>query len=180
MRASAYVLVVVAALTLLRLGRTDRDLWLYDTFEGMPEPDFRDIRFDDLGAGDILKSRPKTEKDGYWAIAKLEDVKRNVSGTGYPTERVHYIQGKVEDTVPAQTPSEISLLRLDTDWYSSTLHELNHLYPKLSRNGVLIIDDYGWWKGQKQAVDEYFGRLKFPPLLHRIDAASRACIKQVE
>ncbi len=172
--------IMAAALTLLRLKRTDRDIWLYDTFEGMPPPDARDKRFDDMAAGDILKSRTKSEKDPYWAYATLDDVKTNLASTGYPGARIHYVQGKVEDTIPGEIPEQIALLRLDTDWYSSTMHELVHLYPRLSRHGVMIVDDYGWWKGQKQAVDEYFGRLKFPPLLHRIDAASRACVKPAE
>jgi hypothetical protein len=61
------------------------------------------------------------------------------------------------------------LLRLDTDWYESTKHELVHLYPRLVPNGVLIIDDYGHWKGAREAVDEYFATLKLKPLLSRLD-----------
>ncbi len=62
----------------------------------------------------------------------------------------------VEETIPEILPEKVALLRLDTDWYESTLHELKHLYPRLSLNGVLIIDDYGHWAGSKKATDEYF------------------------
>jgi O-methyltransferase len=69
------------------------------------------------------------------------------------------------------------MLRLDTDWYDSTLHELRHLYPLLSRHGVLIIDDYGHWQGARRAVDEYLATLPHPIFLHRIDYTGRIAIK---
>jgi hypothetical protein len=73
----------------------------------------------------------------------------------YPPEKVHFIKGLVENTVPDNAPERISILRLDTDWYESTRHELEHLYPRLVSGGVLIIDDYGYWRGSTQAVDEF-------------------------
>jgi O-methyltransferase len=78
---------------------------------------------------------------------------------------------------PDILPRPISLLRLDTDWYESTHHELLHLYPMLVQNGVLIIDDYGHWEGCKRAVDEYFEENRMPMLLHRVDYTGRAGIK---
>ena len=77
-------------------------------------------------------------------------------GTGYPPERIHFVRGPVEETLPAGAPDEIALLRLDTDWYESTRHELEHLYPRLAAGGVLLVDDYGHWEGARKAVDEYF------------------------
>jgi O-methyltransferase len=62
-----------------------------------------------------------------------------------------------------------TLLRLDTDWYESTRHELEHLYPRLVMGGVIIIDDYGHWKGARLAVDEYLAERRIPLLLNRID-----------
>jgi hypothetical protein len=61
----------------------------------------------------------------------------------------------VQDTIPAQAPERIAILRLDTDWYDSTRHELEHLYDRLESGGVLLIDDYGYWQGARQAVDEF-------------------------
>ena len=95
--------------------------------------------------------------------------------TKYPENNIIYVKGKVEETIPKIIPSKIALLRLDTDWYESTKHELNHLYPILSKNGVLIIDDYGYWAGAKRAVDEYFFDEQI--LLNRIDSDARIGIK---
>jgi hypothetical protein len=92
-------------------------------------------------------------------------------------ERVHLIQGKVEETLPGGAPERIALLRLDTDWYESTRHELVHLYPRLAREGVLVIDDYGHWQGARKATDEYFATLAEQPLLHRVDYTCRVCTK---
>ena len=89
--------------------------------------------------------------------------------------RVHFIEGRVERTLPDRAPAEIALLRLDTDWYESTRHELVHLYPRLSAGGVLIIDDYGHFAGARRATDEYFARN--PMLLSRIDYTGRLAVK---
>jgi O-methyltransferase len=85
--------------------------------------------------------------------------------------------GKVEDTFPKDTPDKIAILRLDTDWYESTRHELIHLYPKLSIGGVLIIDDYGHWEGARKAVDEYINDNTLRILLNRIDYTGRIAVK---
>jgi O-methyltransferase len=90
---------------------------------------------------------------------------------------VHLVKGKVEDTIPRTIPGPIALLRLDTDWYQSTKHELEHLYPLLQPGGVLLIDDYGHWQGARQAVDEYFASIRVNPLLARIDQTCRSFVK---
>ena len=83
----------------------------------------------------------------------------------------------MEETIPTHIPHAISLLRLDTDWYESTKHELTHLFPLLSPGGVIIIDDYGHWQGAKKAVDEYFEENKIKILLNRIDYTGRIGVK---
>jgi hypothetical protein len=98
--------------------------------------------------------------------------------TGYPQHKLHFIRGRVEDTIPVEAPERISLLRLDTDWYESTRHELIHLFPRLASGGVVIIDDYGHWKGARRAVDEYFRENGIPILLNRIDYTGRTAIKR--
>ena len=100
-----------------------------------------------------------------------------MESTGYEPSRVRYIKGRVEDTLPDEAPARIALLRLDTDWYESTRHELLTLYPRLSRGGVLIIDDYGYWQGARRAVDEYFTSHASPVLLNRIDNTGRVAVK---
>jgi hypothetical protein len=79
-----------------------------------------------------------------------------MSSIHYPASRIHFVKGKVEETIPDRAPEGIALLKLDTDWYESTKHELSHLYPRLTVGGVLIIDDYSWWRGAGEATDEYF------------------------
>jgi len=67
----------------------------------------------------------------------------------------------VEETIQNGAPDQISILRLDTDWYESTLHELNHLFPRLSEGGVLIIDDYGHWLGQREQWKNISTKIKY-------------------
>jgi hypothetical protein len=165
------------ALTLLELGVAERELHLFDTFEGMPPPQEVDARFDGVSAQTLLDRNEKTTDNPYWAIAALEDVQRNLTATGYPAERLHYIKGLVEQTIPAHAPAQIALLRLDTDWYESTRHELVHLYDRVTTGGVIIIDDYGWYSGARKAVDEFFAMRGLHPLLQRIDRTGRLLIK---
>ena len=141
------------ARTLIAAGDTSRDLYLFDTFEGMPPPSEDDRRHDGRAAADLLASSSRTAN--VWAVATLDDVRTGMSQVGYPAPRVHYVPGLVEDTVPGQAPEQISILRLDTDWYASTRHELETLYPRLVSGGVLLLDDYGWWQGARKAVDEF-------------------------
>jgi len=167
--------MVVAAHTLQALGLTDRDLFLYDTFEGMPPPTSLDTDSQGTSAAALLAAQPKGT--GIWCQADLADVTSVMHATGYPTAKIHLIKGRVEQTIPQTLPDQIALLRLDTDWYESTLHELVHLYPRLQPGGVLIIDDYGHWRGARQAVDEFFQGQNLHPLLNRIDYTCRIMVK---
>lgn len=170
-------------LTLQRLGVTDRDIYLYDTFEGMTKPS--DLDVSDFGAPALSEWENSTRKgEVAWQqwfneeTFNLDLVKGLLHDTGYPEERLHFVRGPVESTIPGTIPSSISLLRLDTDWYESTQHELVHLYPLLSPGGVLVIDDYGHWKGCRQAVDEYFSADQASLLLlNRVDYSCRIAVK---
>jgi hypothetical protein len=161
------------ARTLLQLQDVKRDLYLFDTFKGMPEPTAKDIDYSGKHAAEVLKE----DSGSRCADAPLERVKEVLYGTGYPRERIHFVRGKVEDTIPASAPDSISLLRLDTDWYTSTKHELVHLFPRLAQAGVIIIDDYGHWRGSREACDEYFAKNRIPILLNRIDYTGRIALK---
>ena len=167
--------MMAVAETLARLGVTDRELYLFDTFAGMPSPGERDVRYGGEPAGDLLRSRQEGER--VLASASLDDVRRNVLSAGYAADRIRFVEGLVEDTIPEQAPEKIAVLRLDTDWYESTRHELVHLYPRLSSGGVLILDDYGCWLGARQAVDEYIGENSLQLLLTRIDSSGRLAVK---
>ena len=146
--------MMAVALALLAQGDTSRALFLYDTYEGMPAPTDEDKSYDGVSAAEQLKQARRGT--GIWCHARLEDVRANLLSTGYQKSKIHLIKGRVEETIPANMPQHLSLLRLDTDWYESTKHELTHLFPLLDARGVLIVDDYGHWLGARKAVDEYF------------------------
>jgi O-methyltransferase len=162
------------ARTLLEVGDTSRDLYLFDTFEGMPPPTEEDRRHDGQSAAELLAANEKTS--GVWAVASLEDVQDGMSKVPYPADQVHYVPGMVEDTIPGKAPEQISVLRLDTDWYASTKHELETLYPRLVSGGVLLIDDYGWWQGSRKAVDDFLEQTGEQLLLLRM-AEGRIAVK---
>ena len=168
--------MMAVARTLLAGGDTTRNLHLFDTFEGMSSPTAADVNYRGETAPDLL-SQSQNSTDWIRACGPLDEVKENMAATGYPPDQVAYVKGRVEDTIPQYAPDRIALLRLDTDWYESTRHELDHLYPRLSPNGILIIDDYGHWTGAKKAVDEYLEELGIPLLLCRIDYTGRIAVK---
>ncbi|MCX6840501.1 MAG: class I SAM-dependent methyltransferase [Verrucomicrobia bacterium] len=167
--------MAVASRTLQLLGDTNRELYLYDTFEGMSEPTEHDADYGGTSAAKLLAAEQKGT--GVWCEAGIGDVTQVMKETGYSMDKVHLVKGKVEDTIPTSIPNEIALLRLDTDWYESTLHELVHLYPRLKPGGVLIIDDYGHWRAARQAVDEYFEKNGIRGLLNRVDYTCRSMVK---
>lgn len=162
--------VMAIALTLKHLGCTSRKIYIYDTFEGMTIPSEYDV--------DLL-GRPAINdyQDSVRCYSGLDEVQQNLRSTDYPFDNFIFIKGDVKDTIPKHMPAQISLLRLDTDWYDSTLNELQNLYPLLVAKGVLIIDDYGHWDGARRAVDEYFSLNDIKMLLNRIDYTGRIGIK---
>jgi O-methyltransferase len=175
--------VMAMVLKLKQLGVSDRDVYLYDTFEGMTAPTAADTSPFESSA---LSTWQQAQAQGERAWEHLFDekgfsetqVRDALVATGYPAARLHFVKGPVEQTLPGVAPAAVALLRLDTDWYESTRHELEHLYPRLSGAGVLIIDDYGHWEGARRAVDEYFaGPGVERPLLNRIDYTARIAVK---
>lgn len=162
---------MLMALVLKGYNETNRRIWLYDTFEGMTRPGEQD------GANELKEweSLRVSDTKNNMCYSPIEEVRQHLSRTGYPADNFVWVKGKVEDTIPGKIPAAISLLRLDTDWYASTSHELLHLFPLVASKGVLLIDDYGAWQGARKAVDEYFeGK---PVFLHRIDWTGRLLIK---
>jgi O-methyltransferase len=163
--------VMAMIYTLKELGVADRSIYLYDTFEGMTEPTSNDIDLNGIPAKELMA--------GYdWVRVGINEVQQNILSLGYPADKIHFIQGKVEDTLPRHAPAQLALLRLDTDWYESTLHELECLYPRMAKGGILIIDDYGHFQGARKAVDEYFEKEKIKIYLHRINYTVRAGVVQ--
>jgi hypothetical protein len=170
--------MMAIAKTLIEYNSLDKDLYLFDTYEGMPKPGDEDISHLGIPAYENFWATKISDKDSSsWCYASLEDVQSALNSTGYIREKIHFIKGKVETTIPDNAPDKISLLRLDTDWYESTKHELKHLYPRLVKWGILIIDDYGHWKGAKKAVDEYIKEFNLQIFLNRIDYTGRLAVK---
>jgi O-methyltransferase len=172
--------VLAIILALQDLGVADRRIHLFDTFEGMTEPTPEDTSPFHAPAEEIWRQsggRPWGDSLFDGETNSEAAVRGMLESTGYPTGLIEFVRGPVEETLPASAPERLALLRLDTDWYESTRHELEHLYPRLVTGGVLIIDDYGHWEGARRAVDEYFATDADPVLLQRIDYTARLAIK---
>jgi len=161
--------IMTMALTLKKLGIENKEIYLYDTFSGMTEPAEVDVAVDGETAKQIFSQKKISQDQSDWCFSSLEEVKDNIFSTGYPKELFHFVKGKVENTIPQAIPDKISLLRLDTDWYESTKHEMEHLFPILEKKGVLIIDDYGYWKGSRKAIDDYIEKKKICIFFNKTD-----------
>ena len=161
--------MMLCALTLQALKDTRKSIYLYDTYSGMAEPMSKDVNY--------KGETEDVEEINTWSSISLGTVKKVMFSTEYPPQNLYFIQGKVEDTIPGIVPEKISILRLDTDFYESTYHEMVHMFPRLSPNGVLIIDDYGHWKGAREVVDKYINDNNIRILLNRIDYTGRLGIR---
>ena len=123
---------------------TDRRVFVADSFEGLPEPD--EARYPQ-DRGD------EHYKHGYLAVSKKE-VEANFAKYGLLDEQVMFLEGWFKDTLPNAPIDKLAVIRLDGDMYESTMDALNNLYPRLSKGGFCIIDDYGLIRC-KQAVDDF-------------------------
>jgi len=169
--------MAAVARTLASLKSFERRLYLFDTFEGMPPPGALDVNFAGETAGELYAKRNGRGGGSDWCRASEEEVARVLAGCGYDGSKIHLVKGRVEETIPSRAPERIAILRLDTDWYESTLHELEHLFPRLARGGFVIIDDYGHWRGARRAADEFFAREGACVYLHRVDYTVRCGVK---
>ena len=168
---------LMMAHTLTALGVTDRELCLYDTFTGMTEPGPKDHKDPARPQASAAETWAKWDA-GSWKGASIEEVQGNLRTCNYRQDRIRLIEGDVLQTLPNTRPDQIALLRLDTDFYESTKHELDTLYKRVTTGGIIIIDDYGRWGGQRAAVDEYFDDLgEAAPMLIRTGSAERVCVK---
>jgi len=168
---------MAAALTFINRKQTDRKIWMYDTYEGMAETTEHDRDKNGFLASEILKRSDKSNPRSYFCIASYEEVEANMKSTRYPMKNIQFIKGNVEETLLKEIPDKISILRLDTDYYTSTKAELEILYDKLVPGGVLILDDYGHWQGARKAVDDYFDIKGKKPLFSFLDYAGVIAIK---
>lgn len=166
--------VMVKAMQML--GRGDRDIYAFDTFDGMPQPADIDVEFGvDPAAVMWEKYRDGDSLTGsHWMRGTIYEVMDRVFPLGYPKERLHFVKGMVEDTLPTLAPEQVAVARFDTDFYSSTKAEFEYLYPRVSPGGVIIIDDYGAFQGSKLATDEYLKDNGIDVTLQIVDKNIRA------
>lgn len=135
--------IMAMALKCKQLG-INKTIHVYDTFTGMTPPSLIDIDFAGNKASDILNDVK--------CDVSFEEVQQNIRFVDYPN--IVYHIGDITKTDITKLPT-FSILRLDTDWYESTKFELTYMEPNVSPYGFIIVDDYGHWKGSKQAVDEF-------------------------
>jgi O-methyltransferase len=167
---------VMLAKELCRGASIARKFYLFDTFTGMSPPTAADITSAGADARPTYQERARGDHVD-WDYASIDDVRGNFTRMGLLDEHVIFVRGKVEDTLAStKLPNRIALLRLDTDFYESTLAELSVLYPRLVPRGVLIVDDYGHWRGARRAVDEYFAGANI--LWSRVDYTARMTVRQ--
>jgi O-methyltransferase len=175
-------------ITELQKKNNVRDIYLYDTFEGMVQPGEHDY----TGGTAILyymnnemvheswKNQIISENTNGWCYCPLEYVKEKLNSTGYPQDKLNYIVGDVMETLKnaSNIPEKIAILRLDTDWYESSKYELEQMYDNVVTGGLIIFDDYYHWNGQKKATDEFFQSRGIKPYLMNLqDGKTAAMIK---
>ena len=141
-------------------GDQVRKIWAADSFEGLPKPDGR---------------YQQDEGDPHWTYShtlavSLDQVRENFAKYGLLDERVCFLKGWFKDTLPTAPIEQLAILRLDGDMYSSTMDALVHLYPKLSRGGFAVIDDYGWIESCRNAVTDFRESNKINDPITPIDA----------
>lgn len=158
----------------------DKKVWLFDTFAGMTEPTDRDATIHSGHRAFQRYAKDARESHNDWCFAPIKEVRKNLLEADIEMREVVFVEGDVTETLleKKNVPESISVLRLDTDWYESTLVELQILYPILSKGGVLIVDDYGFWSGSKLAVDDYFSATSYKPFLNVVHPKSvRSAVK---
>ena len=158
----------------LKRRNTARDIYMYDTFAGLTEPSEKDVGISNgMSSEDVLLEwrRHNVNDVNTWCYCPLGKVMSDLYQLDYSSERLHFIKGDVRQTLLDQNniPEKIAVLRLDTDWYDSSKLELERMFHCLVPGGVLILDDYFYWKGQKDATDEFFKGTKYEYLITRVN-----------
>lgn len=169
----------VVAASLFKHYGSSKKVWLFDTFTGSPEPGDLDQNFKGEAAAPLFA---KTRRNGFndWCYSSLDEVRNNFSSRALLDSRVNFVSGDITSTLHTETlPDQIAVLVLDTDWYEPRKVELEVLYPRLSIGGCLSLD-YGAWKGNKTAVDEYFKDRSGRPLFFFTDPAGRVAVKHAK
>ena len=143
-----------------------RKLWIYDSFEGMPET---------------------TELDGEEArkyvgtcLASKEDAIEILRATGARGDEFVIMEGLYEDTFKKKLPEQVALLHCDADWYDSVSIVLETFYSLIPVGGCVILDDFGFWEGCRRAFYDFCQKHGEKPLLERVGSTQAFWIKGKE
>jgi hypothetical protein len=144
--------VIFMRAMLKAFGVPDRTVWVADSFEGLPKPDAEKFPLEaKIHEGIVMK-----KAYNHFAVA-IEDVRSNFEAYGLLDEQVRFLKGWFKDTLPGAPIERLAIMRLDGDYYESTMDALTSLYGKLSVGGFVIIDDYAedTWTYCRKAVDAF-------------------------
>ena len=155
----------------------ENKVYLYDTFDGMVPPTTADFSQSIGSAEEIYASKEANGEK--WCLASVDDVLENFNQFAASLSNVMIVKGDVLETLgfSENIPEQIASRRLDTDWYESTKHEMQVLYPLVVSCGILMFDDYGFWGGHQKAIDEYFLERDLNPHMSYVDESCRLIIK---
>ncbi len=138
-----------------RHSQPPRDLWLFDSFEGLPE----------ASAMDGVRAR---DRRGTCA-GDPHKVRQLMHTLGIAQARLHIIKGWFQDTFPTIQIERIALLHIDADWYESVRLCLQWFYDFVEPSGFVVLDDYGHWPGCRAAVDEFVAQRRLDVALIQVD-----------
>jgi hypothetical protein len=144
-----------------RMGRT---VWLFDSFQGMPNVTKKDGSSID---GETAESHMGKEVGD---PARVNEVLRKVRAN---RKRVRIVPGWFQETLPTFNAKGIALLNIDADWYESVKLCLETFYDRVVTGGFVSFDDYGHWPGCRRAVDEFFRARRLPYKLEQVDYTAR-------
>ena len=140
-------------------SKMDRTVWLFDSFQGMPE----------TTASDGAEAKDYVGQ----VLGNVELVRKLVEQSGADMSRVRIMEGWFQDTFPKTSIAEIALLNIDADWYESVKLCLETFYDRITPGGFVSIDDYGHWPGCRKAVDEFLAARQLPYKLQEVDYTGR-------
>ena len=127
-----------------RKSDVQRNSWLFDSFEGLPEPTQRNG----------FEAQETYHKG--WCTASEDEVRQLFACLGFMNSNVHIVKGWFQDTLPFAPIRQIALLHIDADWYNSVSICLTTLFDRVRPNGVIVLDDYGTWEGCRNATNDFF------------------------
>lgn len=137
---------------------TTRNIWVADSFQGLPAPNTEDYPADtaDFSGIPVL-------------AVSADQVRANFARYDLLDDQVRFLEGWFSETLETAPIEKLALLRLDGDLYESTMDALRPLFPKVSPGGFVVVDDYGAWESCRAAVDEYRNEHGIDAPLHQVD-----------